>query len=311
MDSVNLVSDTLKFEIGRSDDLETHERTKFLTELINGLENADMFKGFTIICAENNTDGHFMQNFYGVQIALSILRENPKAKIVLFHYSQLNLLIKHAPAIGLVNKHENVYLIRYWDIKKLGDIFSQIKPAIETGYTTIDETNKYLRQLFHNLSHVYDLSQTELPKNNPRFDVIMANARSYFPGLKEKTDAEIVTFLKETKVERPLVKKGEYLDGVYCDAEGTLLVDGKLNDKVVKALVYYFTEGEKITIWTDGNLSEIFTKLRMMGVMHLIVSKHDYAGAKAKIVIDDMKEYEFSALTKISAEKFIHVSEIA
>jgi hypothetical protein len=312
MDSANLVSNTLNFKIGRSDDLETHERAQFLSELINGLENADMFRGFTIICAENNTDGHFMQNYYGVQIALGILRENPKAKIVLFHYSPLSLLIKHAPAIGLVNKHENVYLIRFWEIQKWGEIFTQQKSVIETGYTTTDEVNKYLSQLFHDLGHVFDWSQNSLPKNNARFDAIMASARNYFPGLKEKSDAEIVTFLKETKVERPLVKKGEYLDGVYCDLEGTLWVNGKENEKVTKLLDQCMNDGENVTIWTDGNIEEMKAHAKLPAwIICQLKSKHDFAGAKAKVVIDDMREYEFSALTKISAETFIHVSEIA
>ena len=305
------VAESITFNIGAKEGDPGTEWINKLREEIGAFENAEDFRDMHIICIENKSDNHKLQDFYGVTLALNVLREKAKAKILLYHVNPLSYITHQKPEIGLVLKHDNVFILEApFTMEMLQNVFTSPKPVIETSYAITDEMGKYLSRLFHDLKYVKGWDESPVPAEDGRFVKIMQLAKSYFPTLKEKSDAEIVTFLKETKVDRPLVMKGRYLEGVYCDVEGTLLVDGKLNEKVVKALSYYWSEKKKITIWTDGDVDDIFTKLRMLGVPHSIVSKHDYAGATAEIVIDDMDEFSFAATTKIAAGEFIRVSDI-
>lgn len=104
--------------------------------------------------------------------------------------------------------------------------------------------------------------------------------------------------------------KGGKIFGLFCDIQGTLLVENKINKKVLSVLKKYERDGKKITIWTDGNPITYEKILYSMGVMYPVKSKFDYSGGVVEIAIDDMDQYTFSAITKITAEYFIKVSDL-
>jgi len=104
------------------------------------------------------------------------------------------------------------------------------------------------------------------------------------------------------------------IEGVFTDFDDTLILkDGTLNEKVVNMLKEFAAAGKKVTIWTGGDPAEAAKKLEKLGdnedVTFLkglkLVSKYDFAGATAEIVIDDMAQEALGIMFKIRAKKFI------
>lgn len=267
-----------------------------------------------IILAENDINGNYLQVCYGVTIAIDILRKDPNAKVILYSFLPIEFVRKQKPEIDLVLKHQNAYWI------KEGAPFSeeQLSKVFETGklyaipgqYTATHEAQKYLSHIFHDIKYVKNWETNPAVEDQVKFQKCMNLIRDYFPSFVNATDTEIVKFLQTVSESRPEVMKGQRITGVYCDVEGTLLIDEKINETVLTLLQKYETEGKMITIWTDGDIAEIEPKLRTLGITYPIKSKFDHAGAIAEIAIDDQDEFTFGARTKISAEKFIRVSEL-
>ncbi|MDA2922491.1 hypothetical protein MYX07_04475 [Patescibacteria group bacterium AH-259-L07] len=84
--------------------------------------------------------------------------------------------------------------------------------------------------------------------------------------------------------------KKEALEGIFVDVEGTLIINGELNEKLVDDLKAEAREGKKIVIFSNGPLEELSRTLAKMGVPQEflpVVNKSDFKGKYLKKVIDD------------------------
>ncbi len=279
-------------------------------EKIDTLPHAEDFRGAHIICNENKIGGNHLQNCHGVTIALEILRREPKAKVVLYGVLPMEYIRKRKPEIDVVLKHENARFIEMpFTPEAFGNVFRTAKDVPTPVYTVSDEAKKYLSHIFHDLKYVPSWDSPEA-YGNTKFQSIMEKVKEYFPSLAGEEPVVIIEFLKSVSDSREEVMKGVRLSGVYCDIEGTLLVDETLNLKVFATLKWYEEQGKSVTLWTDGDIQKLQPKIEAFGITYQIKSKFDHAGAIAEIVIDDQDEYTFSARTKISAEKFIQANAI-
>lgn len=101
--------------------------------------------------------------------------------------------------------------------------------------------------------------------------------------------------------------KDREISGVYCDIEGTLLVDGILQEQVLDQLEAFEAQGLSITIWTLGSLEELEPLIQGAGIRYPVKNKAHFSGAIAEIVIDDEAEEVFRAKTLITPKLYIRV----
>lgn len=99
------------------------------------------------------------------------------------------------------------------------------------------------------------------------------------------------------------------LDGVYCDVDGTLLRhDGSFNEEVWNIVLKYEAEGKPVSIWTGGDVEDAIRRLASTPAAgYPVLSKIDFAGAKAEIIIDNEFEHTLEVEMGITAETFIQI----
>ncbi|MBP6910549.1 HAD hydrolase family protein [Patescibacteria group bacterium] len=189
---------------------------------------------------------------------------------------------------------------------------NQLSDEAKEGVKKLNQS--YLGQILHCLEP-YKIKDVRNPTADEQqhIDRAFEYTQKYFPGLDTKE--KMLEYMMNVKLDLPEVMKGQRVEGVFCDVDGTLIEyaaagspdEGtqKLREEVVTLLKKYESEGKTITIWTGGNLEEKTTYLRSLGITRPIVSKYNYAGATAAIVIDDIGLEAFQMQSKITAETFI------
>ena len=283
--------------------------SKELANKIAELPNAEDFRNVNIIVVENSANNHRLEECYGITIAMEMLRKNPDAKVILYGVLSLNYLQTKKPEIDVVLKYENArFILLPFTMEKIADIFKS-NNTVDLKYTVTDEVRKKLGVINHSLSHVKNINNPNPGYEVGEIDSAIHMTKEYFPAVSNFTNSEVLEFLKSVSADRKEIMKGQEILGVYCDTEGTILVDGKLNTNVISILREYEQQNKTITLWTDGDIEALKVTLEKLGVNYPLKSKFDYAGALAEIVIDDKDEYTFSAMTKISARKFIHITD--
>lgn len=96
---------------------------------------------------------------------------------------------------------------------------------------------------------------------------------------------------------------GRSFSGIFCDVEGSLLIDNKVNIQLLITL-RQLSKWKQITLWTDGDLEEIKKVLLANHITWKLVSKYLFAGAEVETAIDD-DEYEvFQAKYGIKAKDY-------
>lgn len=121
------------------------------------------------------------------------------------------------------------------------------------------------------------------------------------------TDEEVAMQIKNFKRKpKKSVFAGRYFEGIFCDVEGTLLIYGKVNEKMLKILQE--NEGKRpITLWTGGDLKKIQEILFENGITWKLVSKNNFTGAEVETAYDDETFSEFFEMYQIRAKEFIKV----
>lgn len=120
------------------------------------------------------------------------------------------------------------------------------------------------------------------------------------------SDATVIEMAKAWKTHSACPFQGQFLSGIFCDVQGTLLNDrGELNTKLV---AYLRAESEKkpITLWTGGDVESARTTLAPL-VPWKVTSKLFFGGATVEIAIDDaypealLRDYGFFTQSFIKA----------
>lgn len=118
------------------------------------------------------------------------------------------------------------------------------------------------------------------------------------------TDEEIEKRLMEYEPKN--IVEPQSFPGVFCDIEGTLMKDEKLNNNLVKELREY-SKDKPVNVWTGANLEEVVPFLWNNRIEYPLLSKDWFKGSEAELVIDDMDAAEFEQMFGIKARQFIRV----
>jgi hypothetical protein len=119
------------------------------------------------------------------------------------------------------------------------------------------------------------------------------------------TDQEIIEVIKNFKHEslRSYSFSGRYFPGVFCDIEGTLIVDQEINQSMLKTLKE-MGRTKPITLWTGGDVEKLEKKLLENKIFWKLVSKNNFAGAEVEIAFDDEEKSEFKQKYNIKVRDF-------
>lgn len=119
-------------------------------------------------------------------------------------------------------------------------------------------------------------------------------------------DAAVIEMVKAWRTQSACPFQGQFLLGIFCDVQGTLLnARGELNTRLA---AYLRAESEKkpITLWTGGDVDSARTKLAPL-VPWKVTSKLFFGGATVEIAIDDtepealLRDYGFFTQSFIKA----------
>lgn len=155
------------------------------------------------------------------------------------------------------------------------------------------------------LSHLnHDLGNAKRSEDDEKFKTVMEEARS--AGYKG-TDEEIVKAIEDAKFPEYSPFVGRRFDGVFVDAEGTLLQDGQVNQTLVAKLKEAEKTGQEITIWTGGDMEKLAETLRKNGIPWKILPKNIFGGATVETAIDDLSAEELEKTYGFKAEKLEQV----
>lgn len=189
----------------------------------------------------------------------------------------------------------------------------------------IDATYKlnewYLQVIRHSLQPnkvkdpYHPVGDREKAYVNEAFEI----TQRYFPGLD--TITKMLDYVMHIPLDIPEPMRGKRVKGVYVDVDGTLIEyvpigsdkEGKqeLRMEVVELLKKYEQEWKEIIIWTGWDVKKKEKRLRELGITWPVVSKYDYAGATAEIVVDDTDKAAFMLQSKILPETYIDTTKLA
>lgn len=280
-----------------------------VVQAIQDTSGCESLGKMTIIANETSLDGHFLQNCHGVSLALDILRKDPSARVTLLGYLPLAMIRLKKPEIDVLLRNQNFRLL---DLPTSpATIIEAWQQATEDAQDADPEAlAKYAMQQIRIIVHGIKVADPKNPTDQREAEMVargISEAKAKFPSLEGRPDDEIIDFIYDSLKNREEVRKGESLAGVYCDVEGTILVNGNVNQEVVEQLSQYEADGKQVTLWTDGDTEQLKALLQSKGVSYPVCRKADFAGAQVEIAIDDMDELAFTARTKIQALTFIRI----
>ncbi len=256
-----------------------------------------------------------------------LLQENPKVKILYigFHSPEWYKKVYNTKILDFLLTHPNIQYIRlpftpeaWWNIS-----FEIPFHTIE-GKEKLDlEKNiviKKLREIQHIYQHIpiEKLYHPETANEKYKAKHVIEETQKYFPWLDTKEKA--LDYITHVKLDIPEVMKWERIEWVYVDIDWTLIEyvpiwsvlewKQELRQEVVNLLKNYEQDGKKIIIWTGWNVLEKEKYLRTLGITRPVVSKYDYTGATAEIVVDDTDRWAFILQSRIFPEIYINTRDM-
>jgi hypothetical protein len=276
-------------------------------EAISEQPEKEVLDGMTFVMNETDIDRHALQNCHGVTLSIETLRDNTAKKVTLLGWLPLEFIRTKKPEVDFLLSKENFRflslpatpkdIIAAW--QKPTEVVEGADPGAIQGYT-----QRKIGQLLH-IIHGADPRNPANDTEAQSVKTMIRETRKEFPSLAGSTDDEVIDFLLAASAKRDEVRKGENLSGVFCDIEGTILVDGNIRQDTLEKLEEYEAQGKSVVLWTDGDIDEISPQLRKHGIEYPIHAKADYAGATVEVAIDDLDEHAFTARTKIQAKTFV------
>jgi len=274
------------------------------------------------VLLETEEHGGNRQEFAGREIVKRLLREGESRRIVMLSVIPLNYLRKLSYVgedLDFLLSHEEVgffdiaeftfhpeeslaKLRSMKDFSHIGSVKSDVAVALSKK-----EVARCLGEIRHVIQWMEDPQNPKDDEERRRVALALSKAREYFPSLLSSDDESVLEFIRTKEADIPLVREGEDLAGVFCDIDGTLLVNGKPNTEVLEMLKGYEAKGKAIILWTLGNISETKAVLFENGISYPLQNKLDFAGAVVEIAIDDEDRNSFFLKTRVHARQFIRV----
>jgi len=131
----------------------------------------------------------------------------------------------------------------------------------------------------------HDLGHAEKPGDPAKIAEILVRARKAGLVDDDETTLKLIRMAITTSLQ-PFA--GQQFPDVFCDIEGTLLINGQLNDQVVA----YLREQAKtrpITLWTGGDVKAYRQQLSKL-LPWKVVSKWLFSGVSVETVVDDQSQ---------------------
>ena len=217
----------------------------FIDSLKKALENID-FKGLENI-ALVNIDG------IGVDKTESLVRKDSNKEFIIYSFQSEDKLKSDNPKVALLLAKDNVKFLRlpFTPDDLIRTINSEVIETKDSEQNLQEIQDKEILNKTSYLLHKIHISSIEqfdtLPENEARnLPSLISEAKEYFPALENKTDREIVEFLLQIRQNVPEVMKGQNIEGVYCDIEGTLFNGEELNQDTLNTLKDLESQGKKI-----------------------------------------------------------------
>jgi hypothetical protein len=123
----------------------------------------------------------------------------------------------------------------------------------------------------------------------------VARERLGWEGSDSDIEQKIIAYAPSTVVEPA------YFPGVFCDVEGTILKEGKLDDLLVKELAS-MSAATPVTLWTGADLKDYSYLVSNLG--YPLLSKHWFRGSTVEQAIDDDPKELFEANYGITAKDY-------
>ena len=229
----------------------------------------------------------------GIKKSLKIAEKEPESKIFLYGVERKTNLFFNSEFLRLMAKYYgNVrYVHLPFDIQRMNTIFDE--PAFENKALVLLSDSKYEKDMLSHLRHDIIYREKE----------IIEEARKELGWIG--SDKEIKEKIMSYEPKKILFQN-EFLNGVFCDIEGTLLKDKKIDKNIVKILKDY-EKSKPVTLWTGSDPVNFASDVGHANLEYPILDKNFFAGCEAEIVIDDMDEKEFIGQYKIKPDKYIRI----
>ncbi|MBP8016651.1 HAD hydrolase family protein, partial [Candidatus Gracilibacteria bacterium] len=251
----------------------------------------NLFQGIKILVADDKN---------AVKEVLEILEKNPQEKLIIFAPKIIvqNIIHEFGTDLMKLMKYHNVRVCENFfdfipDMTKLAQELKEIQESKTSSYLTINEFQKNTSiRILGILQH--DLKGYVIQEKGEKYKQIIKQARELFDIKPETPDENVENFILNAKREVTKVMDGDIF-GVYCDIDDTIL-DGnnQIIEKTLELIQNLENEGKEIIIWTGGDLSEAKNKLKGTPFeKYKLVSKYDYSGASAEVIIDNVSPEKF------------------
>ncbi len=242
----------------------------------------------------------------GVAEALAQAEANAEQNVLLLSTYALEYILEKKEDFALFLQLPNAFFGRIplteLTLEKKGDV-DAVKAAAVKGLAGL------LSVLNHTTEKYLNGNEDAINRILTERIVEVKRVQAHFSELQGLSGKGFITELKKLCMLIPIKQAmpGKEIFGVYCDIEGTLLIDGAIQEAVLEQLHNYAVQGSQVTIWTLGSVSELEPIIRSAGIQYPVRSKVDYSGAIAEIVIDNDSEETFRAKTQITPKQFIRV----
>ena len=249
-----------------------------------------------------NADIEFLESGKRMEEIVEEVEAGKERPIIFYSFgNQEKIETRGHPASRLFYRNDVGFMrmpVELVELKKLYDflVFGKkiANPAAEAFFYLGFKRN-VIGTLLHDFWHI-NLRPKVLEKAKKEFGV------EWREGEPEEEFRMKMERLKSSSVAG--VKEGKTFPGVFCDIEGTLFVEKKLNEDVVEKLKN-FAQVKPVTLWTGGDLEEIKKKLVANGITYPLVSKYPFEGCEVEIVIDDLAKEDFKKRYKICSREYI------
>ena len=160
--------------------------------------------------------------------------------------------------------------------------------------------------IWTHLDRVHNIHDPKEGFEQQRVEIACDKAKKYFPYLKDKGSEDIISFLREVRIERELKYDSTHIAGIFCDMRA-LLQDDTINKKIFDFLNKADLEEKDVYIFTDEPLLRSSEILKKNNITGQLVRKQDYTGAIVDYAIDVVDQMTFIALYKIKPKNFIQI----
>lgn len=251
-----------------------------------------------------NADISFLGDGRRIEDVVDEIDADTERPVIFYAFdSQEKLEIAGHPASRLFYRTDVGFIKMPFELtglKKLYDFLVSGKkianPAVE-AFLSVGANKRLVDILLHDICHE-DLVPKVLEKAKNEFG---------FVGSKEEVRNRLEEIRKGDQVGELAEKwKDKIFPGIFCDIEGTLFVNEKVNDNVLEMLKK-FAEAKPVTLWSGGDLVEIKKKLIANGIAYPLVSKYPFRGCDVEIIIDDLPQSEFMEKYGILSREYVQI----